>query len=66
MIKIYTTNTCPKCKILKQKLDEKHIEYNECQDINFILSQGIDIVPVLEIDGDRLDFIKANKWVNEQ
>ena len=29
MVTIYTQNTCPKCGVLKKKLDLKNIEYSE-------------------------------------
>lgn len=65
MIKMYSTH-CPKCKILETKLKQKNIEYEECTDINEMLSKGIETVPILEVDGQLLDFGKAVKWVNER
>lgn len=65
MIKMYSTH-CPKCKILETKLKQKNIEYEECTDINEMLSKGIETVPVLEVDGQMLDFGKAIRWVNER
>lgn len=65
MIKMYSTH-CPKCKILETKLKQKNIEYEECTDINEMLSKGIETVPILEVDGQMLDFGKAVKWVNER
>lgn len=66
MVIIYTTETCPKCKILKKKLSEKGIEYNEVNDIEILKSLDIYEVPILEIDGKYLDFSEANNWVNSQ
>lgn len=65
MIVFYSTH-CPKCRVLKQKLDEKHIAYDVVTDTDYMLSNGILTVPVLEIDGNRMDFNTAVKWVNEQ
>lgn len=65
MIKMYSTH-CPKCKILETKLKQKNIEYEECTDINEMLSKGIETVPILEVDGQMLDFGKAVRWVNER
>lgn len=65
MIKLYTTH-CPKCKILKKKLDELNIEYDIIEDVDIMLELGMSQVPILEIDGVRLDFTEANNWVNKQ
>ena len=51
MITIYTTQTCPKCKILKKKLQEKGIEYKEFNDEDEMQRMGILSVPVMDVDG---------------
>ena len=67
MVTIYTTDTCPKCKILKKKLDSKNINYKEVKDIEILKSLDIYEVPILEIDdGKCLEFNEANEWVNNQ
>ncbi len=67
MITIYTTETCPKCKILKKKLDSKNIEYKEVNDVEVLKSLDIYEVPILELDNqDYLEFNQANEWVNQQ
>ena len=38
-ITLYTSN-CPKCKILKAKLDDKKINYNICDDTNVMTEKG--------------------------
>ena len=65
MIVIYTQGLCPKCKVLKKKLDNKNIEYVECDDINTLISKNIDLTPVLEIDGNMMNYSEAISWVNE-
>lgn len=65
MVILYSTH-CPKCKILETKLKQKNIHYEECNDVDDMLSKGIQSVPMLEIDGELLDFGKAVKWVNEK
>lgn len=64
-ITLYTSN-CPKCKILKAKLDDKKINYNICDDTNVMTEKGIASLPVLEIDGEMKTFRFAVDWVNEQ
>ena len=62
---LYSTATCPRCNILKAKLDEKEIEYTIIDDVDVLISKHFMSVPVLEVDGSTMDFITANKWVNE-
>ena len=50
MITIYTTETCPRCKILKMKLDSKNIEYEENYDIDKLAEMNVMSVPQLIID----------------
>ena len=52
--------------VLKKKLTEKNIEYTESNDIEVMVSMGIDQVPVLSVDGELLEFAEANKWINER
>ena len=66
MITIYTTQTCPKCKILKKKLEEKGIEYKEFNDEDEMQRMGILSVPVMDVDGEQLDFPAAIKYINER
>ena len=66
MITIYTTQTCPKGKILKKKLQEKGIEYKEFSDEDEMQRMGILSVPVMDVDGEQLDFPAAIKYVNER
>lgn len=61
-ITLYTTN-CKQCKILKDKLDEKGIEYLICDDMDTMLSQGIKSAPMLRIGEEIMDYNKAIKWV---
>ena len=70
-ITIYTLPTCPKCKVLKQKLDAAGVKYNECQDIEVMQDKGIrsapalGIVPVGETEEKIIfDFGKINATVN--
>lgn len=66
MITIYTTETCPKCKILKKKLTDKNIDFKEINDIEILKSLDIYDVPVLNVDDTLMDFSAANSWINEQ
>ena len=62
---MYTQDGCPKCKILKKKLQDKNIQFSECSDVNVMMSKGVDFTPMLEIDGKMMDYATAVKWANE-
>ena len=61
---MYSTG-CPKCKILKKKLDEKKVVYDEETDVEKMKSKGINRVPVLEVDGKLFSYSEAVKLVND-
>lgn len=61
---MYTTG-CPKCKILKKKMDEKKVEYEEETDVEKMKSMGIDRVPMLSVDGKLLSYLEAVKLIND-
>ena len=60
---LYSTG-CPKCKVLKSKLEAKHIEFVENNSVVEMTELGITQVPVLSVCGILLDFKKAVDWVN--
>lgn len=66
MVTLYTTH-CPKCIILEKKLQDKNIEYQVCDDIDLMLSKGMQEAPYLEVEEkEMMNFSKAIKWVNEK
>ena len=65
MITLFSTG-CPKCKVLKKKLDEKHIQYNIENDINKMLALNITQVPMLMIDDKLYNFTESVSWSNQQ
>lgn len=60
---LYSTG-CPKCNVLKSKLNDKRIAYVENSSVETMTELGIAQVPVLSVDGVLLDFKKAVDWVN--
>lgn len=60
---IYSTG-CPRCFVLEQKLADKNVQYQRVEDIDEMLSLGIMEVPVLSVDGERMSFTEAVRWVN--
>ena len=64
MVVLYS-NGCPRCVILKKKLDEKKIEYKISDNLNDIVKEGFMSVPVLKVDDFTfLGFGEATKWIN--
>lgn len=61
---LYSTG-CPKCRILKKKMDEKGIRYYTCTDMERMIELGFVEVPVLEVKGERFGFAEAVKWINQ-
>lgn len=62
---LYTTH-CPKCNVLHAKLEEKNIEFTENENVRVLIKKGYVSAPILEVDGEFMDFGTAVKWVNEQ
>lgn len=65
VIKFYSTH-CPKCSILKKKLDEKKIEYEEINDVEKMIKLGFTQAPLLEVDGKIMDFKRVVEWINNR
>ena len=61
---LYTTANCPRCKMIKMKLDKKNVQYDEVSDIDVLLSKGIKQAPMLEVNGELLNLSKANDYIN--
>lgn len=64
-IVMYSTG-CPKCRILKMKLDASGLPYTIHDDIDEMMSLGFRSVPVLYVDGEFFTFQDAVRWVNDQ
>lgn len=60
---LYSTG-CPRCNVLKKKLSEKNIAYEEFTDSDQMIDMGIESVPVLSVNGELFDFMQANTWIN--
>ena len=65
---IYASDTCPRCEILKAKLDNKGIAYHVITNItqpirDDLLDNGFTMLPVVSFDGELMDFTRANKLI---
>ena len=63
-VTFYTTD-CPKCGVLKSKLDQHKIPYEENHNVKEMLSLGLQSAPALKVDdGPVMTFFEAVRWVN--
>ena len=62
---LYSTG-CPRCEVLKSKLDDKSISFAENISVDEMTSLGITQVPVLSVDGKMYEFKDAVEWINKQ
>lgn len=60
---LYSTG-CPKCNVLKKKLDKANVDYSIISDKEAILKTGFTVVPVLQVDDKFLEFKEANEYLN--
>lgn len=65
MVTLYTIN-CPKCLILEKKLNDKKIEHTICTDEGIMEAKGFETLPMLEANGQIMNYGEAIKWVNER
>lgn len=68
-VTLYSTG-CPKCNVLKKKLEAANVNYTEVTDTDKVTqicnSTGFDSVPIIAIeDGHILDFNRAIAWIKQ-
>ena len=57
---------CPRCKVLKMKLDQKGIKYDTVNDIEVMKAKGFNEAPKLEVNGILMGFKEAVEWLKGQ
>jgi len=62
---IYSTG-CPRCRVLKAKMEQKGWKYEECLDVEKMREMGIQSVPMLAVDDRLMTFEEAIKFINER
>ena len=50
--------------VLEEKLEDADIEFELIEDQDIMQEKGFMSAPRLEVDGQVMDFAKANKWIN--
>lgn len=64
---LHSKENCGKCEIIKRKLSEKGIKYNEVYgDTKKLIKAGFMAYPVLEVNGKMMGFQDAIKWTNSE
>jgi hypothetical protein len=56
---------CPKFEILKDRLKEKGVDYEVCNDIKLMISKGFRSMPILEVDKKFMTYLEAINWTKE-
>ena len=62
-VTLYSTH-CPKCVVLEKKLVNAQVEFHLVEDQDTMIEKGFMSAPMLEVDGEVMDFTKAVEWVN--
>lgn len=62
---LYSTG-CPKCNVLEKKLSSEGIKYEIVNDADLMINKGFTSTPMLEVEGEVLDFKKAVDWINNK
>ena len=57
---------CPRCRVLKAKLDQKGIAYETVNDIEVMKAKGFQEAPKLECGDVIMGFAEAVEWLKEQ
>lgn len=60
------SNGCPKCKVLKRKLEANNIKFVENNKVEELIPFGIKSLPALKFGDELMNFVAANNWVNNQ
>lgn len=59
---LYSTG-CPRCNVLKKKLDDSGIQYDLVTDEDVMVNLGFKTTPMLKVDDNYYDFTEAIAWV---
>lgn len=65
MITLYSLPSCNRCKILKEKMNKQHIDFKEINNPQVLSNNNIEEVPILDVNGAKMNFAEANDWINK-
>ena len=60
---VFYTIGCPQCLLVERKLKEKHIQYEEKNDIEEMISMGFKHAPILVVDDKVMGVKDALNWI---
>ena len=60
---VFYTIGCPQCLLVERKLKEKHIQYEEKNDIEEMISLGFEHAPILVVDDKVMGVKDALNWI---
>lgn len=63
MITLYSTH-CPRCVVLEAKLKQQGVDFVLNENEEEMRQKGFLSAPMLEVNGNVMDFKKAVEWVN--
>lgn len=63
MIILYSNETCPRCKVLRAKLEAAGLSYTICSDEKKMEELGIEVIPYLQLEDKLLDFGEAVLYI---
>ncbi len=58
MVVLYSTD-CPKCNVLKGRLEKNNIKFEISNDIDELIKRGFQSAPVLRVNDNYFDFTRA-------
>lgn len=62
--KLYTLDSCSKCLVVKDKLEDKNIKFTECRDKQEMEDKNILGVPTMEFNGTLMNFTDIIAYLN--
>lgn len=62
---LYSTPTCPKCRVIEKKLEKKGYTVTRVEDEETLKEKKLKSVPWLDYKGVLMDFSAANEFINE-
>lgn len=64
-VTLYATH-CPCCELLERSLREADIAFEQVTDTQIMLEKGFTSVPMLDVDGQMMNYPAALKWLRER
>ena len=65
-ITLYTSDTCHRCKIVKELFAIHSVEYNEITDRELMLSMELESVPTIEVNDKIIDnWVSVLGWLKD-